>query len=126
MYISRIDSMTEALISEVFKRPVLWDHRMKGYHNRDLTDSEWMNLSQTLEISSKYYYIAFLFGLYTILSTDMISSDYIMMALNYRAPRIASSCHSTEPAGLLKYSQNRSRVCLALAVTELCILVFFN
>jgi hypothetical protein len=55
------------------------------YHNRDLIDSEWMNLSQTLGISSKYYYIAFLFGLYTILSTDMISSDYIMMALNYRA-----------------------------------------
>jgi len=66
-----MSSMTEALISEAFKRPVLWDHRMKGYHNRDLTEKEWRNLSQTLEISSKYYYIAFLFGKYTILCTDM-------------------------------------------------------
>jgi len=63
--------MTEALISEVFKRPVLWDQRMKVYHNRDLIEKEWRNLSQTLEISSKYYYIAFLFGSCTILCTDM-------------------------------------------------------
>jgi hypothetical protein len=28
-----MSSMTEALISEVFKRPVLWDHKIKGYHN---------------------------------------------------------------------------------------------
>jgi hypothetical protein len=63
--------MMEGIISEVFKRPVLWDNRLKGYHNRDLIDSEWKNLSQTLGISSKYYYIAFLFGLYTILCTDM-------------------------------------------------------
>jgi hypothetical protein len=69
--IDLMSSMTEGLISEVFKRPVLWDHRMKGYHNRDLIDLEWRNLSQTLEISSKYYYTAFLFGLYTILCTDM-------------------------------------------------------
>jgi len=66
-----MSSMTEALISEVFKRPVLWDHRMKGYHNRDLIQKEWRNLSETLEISSTYYYIAFLFGSYTILCTDM-------------------------------------------------------
>jgi hypothetical protein len=44
---------------------------MKGYHNRDLIDKEWRNLSQALEISSKYYYITFLFGSYTILCTDM-------------------------------------------------------
>ena len=39
---------------------------------------------------------------------------------------VASSCHGTEPAGLLKYLQNRSHVCLAEAVTELCILDFLN
>ena len=64
---------TEALISEVFKRPVLWDHKIKNYRNRDVVDKEWRNLSQTLNISSKYYYIAFVFGLYTNLCTDMQS-----------------------------------------------------
>jgi len=29
--------MAEALISEVFKRPVLWDHRIKNY-NMDFVD----------------------------------------------------------------------------------------
>jgi hypothetical protein len=47
--------MTEAPISEVLKRPVLWDHRLKDYHNRDFVDKEWRNLSQTLNISSKDY-----------------------------------------------------------------------
>jgi hypothetical protein len=37
---------------------------------------------------------------------------------------ILSSCHGTEPAGLLKYLQNMSRVCLAEAVTDLRILDF--
>jgi len=37
-------TMAEALISEVFKRPVLWDHRIKNYHNRDFVDKEWRNL----------------------------------------------------------------------------------
>jgi hypothetical protein len=72
--IARIDfisSMTEALISEVFKRPVLLDHRIKDYHNRGFVDKEWRNLSQTLKFGSKYYYIAFVFGLYTNLCTDM-------------------------------------------------------
>jgi len=63
--------ITEALISEVFKRPVLCDYRIKNFHNRDFVDKEWRNLSQTLNISSKYYYIAFVFGLYTNLCTDM-------------------------------------------------------
>jgi hypothetical protein len=27
-----MSSMTEALISEGFKRPILWDHRIKDYH----------------------------------------------------------------------------------------------
>ena len=35
-----MSSMTEALISEVFKRPVLWDHRNKNYHNRNFVDKE--------------------------------------------------------------------------------------
>jgi hypothetical protein len=66
--IARLDFMSltkEALISEVFKRPVLWDNRIKDYHNRDLVDKEWRKLSQTLKTSNKYYYIAFIFGLYT-------------------------------------------------------------
>ena len=48
-----MSSITEAVISEVFKRPVLWDHRTKNYHKRDFVDKEWRNLSQTLNISSK-------------------------------------------------------------------------
>jgi len=66
-----MSSITEALISYVFKRPLLWDHRIKNYHNRDFVNKEWRNLSQTLNISSKYYYIAFVFGVYTNLCTDM-------------------------------------------------------
>ena len=66
-----MSSMTGALISELFKRPVLWDHRIKYYHNRDFVDKERRSLPITLEISSKYYYVAFVFGLYTNLCTDM-------------------------------------------------------
>jgi hypothetical protein len=58
-----MSSMTEALISEVFKRPVLWDHKIKDYHNRDFVDKEMRTISQTLNISIKYYYIACVFGL---------------------------------------------------------------
>ena len=65
-----MSSITEALISTVFKRPVLWAHRIKNYHNRDFVDKEWRNLSQTLNISSQYYYTAFVFGVYTNLCTD--------------------------------------------------------
>jgi len=68
-----MSSITEALISEVFKRPVLWEYKIKNYHNRDVVDKEWRNLSQTLNIRSKYYYIPFVFGLYTNLCTDMQS-----------------------------------------------------
>ena len=63
--------MAEVIISEVFKRPVLWDHRIKNYHNRGFVDREWRILSQTLNISSRYCYIAFVFCLYTNLCTDM-------------------------------------------------------
>jgi hypothetical protein len=66
-----MSSMTEALISEVYKRPVLWDHKIKNYHNRGFVDKEWRNLSQTINISSKYYYIALVFNLYTNLCTYM-------------------------------------------------------
>jgi hypothetical protein len=38
-----MSSITEALISEVFKRPLLWDHKIKNYHNRDVVDKEWRN-----------------------------------------------------------------------------------
>ena len=67
--------MTEDLISEVFRRPVLWDHKIKDYHNRDFVDKEWRNLSQTLDISIKYYYIAFACALYTHLCTEDATSD---------------------------------------------------
>ena len=70
MISSRYCTMAEVLISEVFKRPVLWDHRIKYYHNRDFVDKEWRNLSQTLNISRKYCYIACVFSLYTNLCTD--------------------------------------------------------
>lgn len=45
-----VPSMTEALVSKVFKRPVLWDYRIKDCHNRDFVDEEWRNLSQTLHM----------------------------------------------------------------------------
>jgi hypothetical protein len=45
--------MKEALIFEVFKRPVLWDHKIKDYHNKDFVDKDWKNLSRTLNISIK-------------------------------------------------------------------------
>ena len=35
-----MSSITEALMSEVFNRPVLWDHRIKNYRNRDFVDKE--------------------------------------------------------------------------------------
>jgi hypothetical protein len=66
-----MSSNTEALLAKVFKRPVLWDHRIKSYNNRDFVDKEWRNLSQTMNISSKYYYTEFVFGLYTNLCADM-------------------------------------------------------
>jgi len=46
--------MTDALFSKGFKRPVLWDHRIKDYHNRDLVDKEWRNLSQALNLYLVY------------------------------------------------------------------------
>jgi hypothetical protein len=45
-----VSSMTDALISRVFKRPVLLDYRIKDYHNREFVDKEWRNLSQTLHL----------------------------------------------------------------------------
>jgi len=63
-------TIAEALISEAFNRPVLWDHRIKNY-NREFVDKEWRNLSQTLNVSSKYCYKAFVFCLYTNLCTDV-------------------------------------------------------
>jgi hypothetical protein len=42
--------MAEAVFFEVFKRPVLWDNRIKDYQNRYSVDKEWRNLSQTLNI----------------------------------------------------------------------------
>jgi len=51
------------------------------------------------------------------------SWDY---TLNYCTSPRASTCHGTEPARLRKNPQNMSRLCLAEAVTELCILDFFN
>jgi hypothetical protein len=53
--------MTEAVISDVFKRPILWEHRIKDYHNRDFVDKEWRNLSQILKISSKWFIHKFIY-----------------------------------------------------------------
>jgi heterodisulfide reductase subunit C len=62
--------MTEAVISKV-KRPVLWDLQIKDYHNRNFVDKEWRNLSQTLKISSKRFYIAYVFSLCTKICTGV-------------------------------------------------------
>jgi len=51
-----MSSMTEALIPEVFKRPVLWDHRIKDYHNRTSLTRNGVTF-QTLNISSKYLHM---------------------------------------------------------------------
>jgi hypothetical protein len=66
-----MSSTAEALISRVFKRPVLWGNQNKDCHNKDFVDREWRNISHTLKISNKYYYIAFVFGLCTDLFTGM-------------------------------------------------------
>jgi hypothetical protein len=75
-----MSSMAEAIISEVFKRPVLWDHRIKDYHNRDFVDKEWRNLSQTLNISSKYCYIALVLFIYKFMYryAELSSCNYIV------------------------------------------------
>ena len=44
----------EALIAEVHKRPVLWDHRNKEYHNRQCVDTAWNSVAHKLGIGSKY------------------------------------------------------------------------
>ena len=49
-----MSSMTEALISRVFKSPVLWDHQTKDYHNRDFVDKEWRNHSQAMPLYFVY------------------------------------------------------------------------
>jgi hypothetical protein len=49
-----MSSVTETLISEVFKRPLLWDHRTKDYHNRDFVDKGWRNHSRTLHLYLVY------------------------------------------------------------------------
>jgi hypothetical protein len=66
-----MSSMTEAVISKVIKRPVLWDLQIKDYHNRDFVDKEWRNFSQTLKISSTRFYIAYVFSLYTKTCTSV-------------------------------------------------------
>jgi hypothetical protein len=33
---------------------VLWDHRNNAYHNRDMVDKEWDNVSQAVAITSRY------------------------------------------------------------------------
>ena len=45
-----MSSVTEAMISKGFKRPVPWDHRIKDYQNRSFVDKAWRNLSQTLHL----------------------------------------------------------------------------
>jgi hypothetical protein len=44
----------EALIAEVYKRPVLWDHRNKEYHNRQCVDTAWTSVAHKLGVGSKY------------------------------------------------------------------------
>jgi hypothetical protein len=44
----------EALIAEVYKRPVLWDHRNKEYHNRQCVDTAWSSVAHKLGVGSKY------------------------------------------------------------------------
>jgi len=122
--ITRLDfmsSMTEALISKVFKRPVLWDRRFKDYHNRDFVDKEWRNLSRIMPLYSVYTQIYV-----KICRTWFMWLHSVMMTLNYCTSPVASTCHGTEPAGLWKNPQNRSRFSLAEVVTELCILHFLD
>ena len=44
----------DALIAEVYKRPVLWDHRNKEYHNRQCVDTAWSSVAHKLGVGSKY------------------------------------------------------------------------
>ena len=109
-----MSSMTEALISKDFKRPVLWGHRNKDYHTRKSVDTEWMNHSHTLHL-----YLVYTQMYVQICITEIMCLHNVMMTLNYCTSQLASSFHGTELDGLWKNSQNRTRVCFAGAVTEL-------
>lgn len=54
--------------------------------------------------------------------TELIDSSSVMMTLNYISSQRACFCCSTEPFGLSKNSQHKSRVHLEEMVTELFIL----
>jgi len=109
-----MSSMTEALISKDFKRPVLWDHRNKDYHTRKSADTEWRNHYPTLHM-----YVVYTQIYVQLCRSEIMCLHCVMMTLNYCTSQLPSSCHGTEPAGLWKNSQNRPRVCFVGAVTEL-------
>jgi hypothetical protein len=63
--------MMDALISKVFKRPVLWDHWIKDYHNRD----SWQGMEEPFPDTP------FVFGLYTNLCTDMLNGVRVITSV---------------------------------------------
>ena len=70
---------------------------------------------------------AFVFKLYTNLCTDMQNRVLVITKCNeeFEFQHVSNSFpsyHGTQPAGLWKNPQNRSRVCFAEAVKELWIL----
>ena len=44
--------LNQLLIGEIFQRSLLWDHRLKDYHNRNVVDHEWDNVARALNITS--------------------------------------------------------------------------
>ena len=48
---------TEILIAEVFKRPCIWDKRIKEYANRNIVDRAWKEISKEMSVEVKFFFI---------------------------------------------------------------------
>ena len=48
---------TEILIAEVFKRPCIWDKRIKEYANRNIVDGAWKEISKEMSVEGKLFFI---------------------------------------------------------------------
>ena len=47
----------EQLIAAVFKRPLIWDKRMKEYANRNLVDKAWKEISKEMNSEGKFHFL---------------------------------------------------------------------
>ncbi|XP_069681422.1 transcription factor Adf-1-like [Periplaneta americana] len=48
-----MSAATATLISEIYKRPILWDPRNKNYHSRGNVDREWNSVCEVMNITKE-------------------------------------------------------------------------